>query len=368
MLPQLGEDFPFMAWVHDADGTLLAANRAWRTATGLGPGAGTMPQIWQRLLPAYDLVRHLGAFGAALRAGMPYAFEHRLAPERAGAGEYRWFVSRAVPVRDGGERGMVWVGTTVALPDPGPRGPEAVEGMNAAARAVEPAALVPLPRVAGLRLDAAYTAAGPAAIGGDWYDAFALDDGRLVLSVGDVAGHGERAALAMVALRNALRGAALACPAPVAVLAAGHAALALEGPERLATALAALYEPRTRLLSYARAGHPPALLYDGAAVVELSARPRLPLGCPDPFAAELRTVRLPPGAVVLFYTDGLVESGGDAEAGYRCLLAALADPACRDAARPALALRDAVLERPGRADDVALLVLTVELDGPQEPW
>jgi Stage II sporulation protein E (SpoIIE) len=321
VLGQLGADFPFMAWAHDAGGTLLDANPAWQAGTGLGPATGTMPQLWQRLMPAYDLVRHLGTFGAALRAGVPYAFEHRLKPERAGTADYRWYLTRAAPVRAGGEHGLIWIGTTIALPGgaAGERHHDSVDpGVAAAARTAEavagppeptvrPPEPMPLPQVAGARLDAAVAGSGS---GAGWYDAFVLPDGRLVLSVGDLIGDAVGAetagrgtdAVTPAMLRNTIRGAALACPAPDAVLAAAHAALALEGSGRQATALVALYDPRTRLLAHARAGHPPALLHDGAEAVELAARPRLPLGRPDRTAAELRTVRLRPGAVVRFCT------------------------------------------------------------------
>ena len=78
-------------------------------------------------------------------------------------------------------------------------------------------ALLPatLPAVEGLTLSVAYApAASEERSGGDWYDAMSLPDGRILLSIGDVAGHGLEAAVAMSALRNAIRAAALDDPRP----------------------------------------------------------------------------------------------------------------------------------------------------------
>ncbi len=59
VLRQLVEAFPGLAWAHDADGTVLCANPAWRAAAGLPPRGGSMSQAWLRLMPPYDLVRQL---------------------------------------------------------------------------------------------------------------------------------------------------------------------------------------------------------------------------------------------------------------------------------------------------------------------
>lgn len=76
-----------------------------------------------------------------------------------------------------------------------------------------------LPTVPGLAFDAIYEAAGEDAfVGGDWYDAFRLPDGRVVISVGDVVGSGLGAAVTMGAVRQVIRGAAQVFPEPAAVL------------------------------------------------------------------------------------------------------------------------------------------------------
>ncbi len=266
-------------------------------------------------MPPYDLVRHLDAFGAALRAGAPYAFEHRL----AGRPDDEWYLTQAAPVCAGGE--LVWFGTTAPL-----------------------AAPAALPRLAGLRLEA--VADPDAAARGAWYDAFTRDDGRLVLSVGQVAGQAPAGAGGVVALlRGAIRGAALAGAAPDLVLAAADGALTGAEPGRSATALLALYDARTGLLDYAGAGHPPALLHDGIRAGALVALPRPPLGRPARAGAEVRTARLRPGSRLLLHAGGPLGTG---------------DPA----AEPGAAWEALLAARASAPGGAVILLLGRDLDGP----
>src|SRR4051794_29210506 len=76
-----------------------------------------------------------------------------------------------------------------------------------------------LPELAGVALAARHVSAAAAGAGGDWYDAIALNDARVALAMGDVAGHGRHAASGMVALRNALRAYALEDESPAATVA-----------------------------------------------------------------------------------------------------------------------------------------------------
>ena len=130
-----------------------------------------------------------------------------------------------------------------------------------------------LPAVPGMKFDAMYEAAGKdALVGGDWYDAFRLTDGRIVISVGDVMGSGLDAAVTMAAARQAIRGAAQVFPEPAAVLDAADRALRSEQPDRIVTAFLGIIDPVTGMLSYASAGHPPPLMwYPDGAIGELAA-------------------------------------------------------------------------------------------------
>lgn len=148
-------------------------------------------------------------------------------------------------------------------------------------------------------------------IGGDWYDAFALPGGRVGFTVGDVVGHDLRAAAAMGRLHTALR--VLACElheGPAAVLEAlDRASPAIPGAA-LATIGYGEYDPATGRLRYACAGHPPPLLVTGSSAGYLAGGRSRPLATatgPRPQAA----VDVPPGSMLVWYSDGLVERRDD---------------------------------------------------------
>ncbi|GAA2889460.1 SpoIIE family protein phosphatase [Nonomuraea rubra] len=144
-------------------------------------------------------------------------------------------------------------------------------------------------------------------VGGDWYDAVALPSRRVLLSVGDVAGHGVEAATGMVILRNALRGLATTGAGPAQIMdwlnqVAHHLA-----DRMTATAVCALYDPPTRMLRWARAGHlPPILLRDGSGSELPMVRGPL-LGAFTDARYEEGRLQLRAEDTLLLYTDGLIE-------------------------------------------------------------
>ena len=158
-------------------------------------------------------------------------------------------------------------------------------------------------------------AAADAAVGGDWYDAFLVNDATSLV-IGDVAGHDQDAAAAMGQVRNMLRGIAhLKQAPPAAVLTALDDAMTSLAVGALATAVLAQVEQLPddaalglRLLRWSNAGHPPPLLLepDGSATL-LTTEPDLLLGLDPRSARSDHTQVLRPGATVLLYTDGLVE-------------------------------------------------------------
>ncbi|WP_329560784.1 SpoIIE family protein phosphatase [Kitasatospora sp. NBC_01266] len=144
-------------------------------------------------------------------------------------------------------------------------------------------------------------------VGGDWYDCVALPTGHVLLCVGDVAGHGIEAATGMVALRNALRGLAATGAGPAQLLCWLNTVTHHLTDGVTATAVCALYEPRTRLLRWARAGHlPPLLLRDGRAS-ELPKLSGVLLGALDRTEYAQGELRLKSRDTLLLYTDGLIE-------------------------------------------------------------
>jgi PAS domain S-box-containing protein len=146
-------------------------------------------------------------------------------------------------------------------------------------------------------------------IGGDWYDAVDRDDGLLAVAVGDVVGRGLPAATTMGQLRAALGVAALqAEDAAEAVRILDRYARHVPGA-MCATVAFALLDPARRQVSYVTAGHPaPVLVGPDGRITFLDQAISWPLGIesedPRPPAA---TVDLPPGSLLLLYTDGLVE-------------------------------------------------------------
>jgi anti-sigma regulatory factor (Ser/Thr protein kinase) len=216
-----------------------------------------------------------------------------------------------------------------------------------------------LPTVPGLTFDAMYEAAGKdALVGGDWYDAFRLPDGRVVVSVGDVIGNGIDAAVTMAAARQAIRGAAQVFPEPAAVLDAADRALRSEQPDRIVTAFLGVLDPLTLVFTYSSAGHPPPMLrHPDGTITELMATD-LPLGLRNEGAAsENATTVLPQDALLVLYTDGLTESTRDILAGEQKLRETLAREDIRCAASPATAILQAVLDV--ATDDVAILTLAI---------
>jgi serine phosphatase RsbU (regulator of sigma subunit) len=161
---------------------------------------------------------------------------------------------------------------------------------------------------AGLATAARYRpAAQEECVGGDWYDAVLLPDRTALLVVGDMAGHGIEAATGMVALRNALRGLAVTGAGPAQLLAwLNTAADALSDPAT-ATAICARYDPASRELRWARAGHLPPLLVRGGHARLLPMPHGVLIGADPDAEYEEDTLVLEPGDVLLLYTDGLVE-------------------------------------------------------------
>jgi PAS domain S-box-containing protein len=221
-----------------------------------------------------------------------------------------------------------------------------------------------LPDVPGLRLASRYLpGADGTEVGGDFYDAVALRDGRVGLTVGDVMGRGVRAAAVMGQLRASLRGYALENHPPQGVLARVDALVqALEDGE-LVTALYGVLELASGKLTIASAGHPPPVVVrTGGEVAAVELDPGPPLGVASrSFGAA--DVRLEPGDTLLLFTDGLVEDRSlPVYEGIEKLRAGLAADARARSACPD-AVCAAALEVMGRGpshdDDIALLAVTL---------
>ena len=223
-------------------------------------------------------------------------------------------------------------------------------------------ALLPqeLPDVPGIAFDGVYVPGrAEAQVGGDWYDALRLADGRVLVTIGDVAGSGLQAAVIMAAMRQVIRGVAQVYADPATMIDAADRTLKAEHPDRFVTAFVGVYDPVARALSYCSAGHPAPLVRHADGSVSDLPSEGLPLGLRTRDGSDARTVAIPVGATLLFYTDGLVESTQDVIEGERRLRAALAEPrigARHDLAR---AIFDEVLHEAAQ-DDVAILAMRLE--------
>ncbi|GIE35388.1 hypothetical protein Ait01nite_084330 [Actinoplanes italicus] len=143
-------------------------------------------------------------------------------------------------------------------------------------------------------------------VGGDWYDVFTLPHGRIGFSVGDVVGHQLAAAAAMARLQSALRILAQAAPGPAQVLDELDRASSLIPDAKTTTVGYADYDPATRMLRYACAGHLPPLLVTGDGAAYLWGGRSLPLGAGTATRGQGQVV-VPDDAVFVWFTDGLVE-------------------------------------------------------------
>jgi len=215
-----------------------------------------------------------------------------------------------------------------------------------------------LPSIAGLDLAVRYIpGTDDIDVGGDWYDAFALDDGQVGLVIGDVVGHSITSASIMGQVRNLLRAYAIDQPDPSDVLARTNGALGRLLPEAMATAVYAVLDLANGDLRYANAGHPPPVCATGADHIEyLDDAIGTMLGAASGGAFTVGYRRLAVGARLLFYTDGLIERRRqDIAEGFGALADAMRGTDGLGAERTCAAVQRELLSGITRADDVCLL-------------
>ncbi len=180
---------------------------------------------------------------------------------------------------------------------------------RAAAMLLERGLLPPiLPAVPGVQFAARYVAQEARSVGGDWYDVFTLPSGVLWVVIGDVAGHGLSAAVVMGRVRSALRAYALENHPPDEVLRLVDHKVAYFEVGSLVTLACATSSPPYDYFEVVSAGHLPPILAvpeSPAKLVDMEVLP--PLGIGPGLRRPPTTVTVPPGAVLVFYTDGLVE-------------------------------------------------------------
>jgi PAS domain S-box-containing protein len=221
-----------------------------------------------------------------------------------------------------------------------------------------------LPQVPGLLTAAKYMPGGPGAdVGGDWYDAIALDGGRLGLAMGDVVGHGIGAAALMGQLRNALRAYALEGTSPGEVVEKLDRMVQNLEAGRMATLLYMVVEPDLGSITFSSAGHLPPLVLgvDGEARYLEGGR-TLPLGVMPSIEYPEAQFELDAGSTLVMYTDGLVEErGASIDAGLDLLKEAVMEgPSDPEALCDHIVAR-LLADRPATDDIAVLTVHTVPM-------
>jgi phosphoserine phosphatase RsbU/P len=177
----------------------------------------------------------------------------------------------------------------------------AAEGLQ---RSLLPSAL---PAVEGAEMAARYVA-GSGVVGGDWYDVFTQPSGELGVVMGDVAGSGLPAAVIMGRMRSALRAYTLETLDPAEVLDRLDRNMQYFEPGALATVLYAVIEPTLDRMHVALAGHFAPVVARPQRPAELADVPPGPMiGLAPGERRQAGTVAIPPGTLLCFYTDGLIE-------------------------------------------------------------
>jgi PAS domain S-box-containing protein len=352
-------------WSWDVESDRVTWDEAMEARYGLAPGSfpGTFDAFLEFVHPN-DLVAARQRIEHALVAGDDLRYEHRVVWPN---GEVHWLEGRGRVIHDDGGRPVAMIGIGIDI-DGRKLSERAVAESNRlrserARSAIEvlQETLVPadFPTVPGYRLAGRYIAAeSEHNICGDWYDAFAVSNDQILVSVGDVSGHGVLAGRTMAKMRHAARAFACEDPDPARVVRRlDNFFQHLGRGDEIVTTCVGLLDLATDTIELASAGHLPPLLLDGDSrrFLDLDVGP--PLGFSvDAHGAGTR-IAVPVGATLLLYTDGLVERRGeDIEDGLERFARAAAAVEPGDV----VATRDAVIASciGLREDDLCLLVLT----------
>ncbi len=218
------------------------------------------------------------------------------------------------------------------------------------------------PRLAGVDIAHAYLPASE--VGGDFYDVLALEDGRLALAVGDVAGHGVSSGLIMSMAKSALAVQVTFDPEVAAVFNTLNRTVYQTARKRLLTTLCyAVLDPRRLELLYASAGHLHPYRITASGRVDPLESIAYPLGVRGELSVIPRMAKLSPGDTLFLFSDGIVEArreGNDEMFGFERLEESLA----RHSGRGVEGVRDGVLadvtrftSNAPREDDQTILVL-----------
>lgn len=220
-----------------------------------------------------------------------------------------------------------------------------------------------LPALSGVTFSATYLpAADEAKVGGDWYDCVQLSRDRVLFVIGDVAGHGLDAAVAMNHTRQEVISAAVFDAEPGDLLLRVNAEL-LRQRARMVTVACGYADARTFEFTVATAGHPPPLLVEPGRAPRLLQCGGLPLGVLESATYASLRVQSVPGAVLVLYTDGALEYTRDVLAGEAILLNAVGRAVASGVPDIAGSVRDQIFKGNRAGDDVAIMTVAFAESG-----
>ncbi len=340
-LATLADAAPVLLAFIDGDGRCAWCNRAWRELTGRAI-ADEEGEGWLTAVHPDDR-RQLRALS---HNGGPFELEIRI---RGSNGPYRQLFARAMPRAGATE---TFVGHIVAATD--------FTDQRGLAEALQ-RSLLPeaLPDVPGAHFCTRYEPGRKADVGGDWYDVIPLRNHRHGVAIGDVVGHGVRAAAVMGQLRQALRVYAAEGFSAAAVVERLNRFVFAQGPIEMATLCYGVLDADAGTFDFASAGHLPPLRIPAFAEPRYAeSRPSPPIGAVQHARYTSTMLQLEPGERLLLYTDGLVERRGES----------LDDGLARLARRAATCSTeldvccDTLLDElpgPGPADDIVVLAVRI---------
>ncbi|HVA37827.1 MAG TPA: SpoIIE family protein phosphatase [Candidatus Dormibacteraeota bacterium] len=344
-----------IVWAATPRGEIEYFNRRWREYTG--KSTGEVHLDWADVVHRDDLEGFLRTWQSATSNGRGGTGECRL---RRWDGHFRWhrFFIQPVTGREGAV--VAWFATAEDIDDE----KKALEGLrhdyeqeklvaDTLQEAFSSKSLAQTPEVA---FQGSYVpAARDAKVGGDWFDAFELPDGRLLFSIGDVAGHGLDAAVTMNRVRQAILAAAVHDDDPGSVLTNVNT-VALLQESGMVTALCGYIDVGTFTVRYASAGHPPPILHGPEGSARVLPLGGLPLGILHDASYATHTLVAEPRSMMVVYTDGVVEWKQDPVEGEQELLRAVTYVASTAHENDARAIHNAVFKGALPLDDVAIMV------------
>jgi serine phosphatase RsbU (regulator of sigma subunit) len=215
-----------------------------------------------------------------------------------------------------------------------------------------------LPDIPALSFSGTYVPAGEQAkVGGDWYDVLQLSQDRVLLAIGDVTGHGIEAVVAMNKARQLFIAAALLDATPHRLLERVNSEL-VRGKSPIITAVSAVLDTRTHEFAYALAGHPPPVVFEPGTRARLLEFGSLPLGVTTKSEYQTHRIVVAPGAMIVLYTDGIIEHSRNLAEGEAALLEAVEAAAEQPTPDPANVIVESIFRRRKVADDIAILTAT----------